>query len=198
VYRFRHWFAELLLVFVGAYAAFWLNGYQEHREEARRHDQILAALENEVTEAIESGKSNSAHQAKVVADFQRAYEAGQMPPLHPFNFTTDYSATDTATLLESGGYQLLQVKTLIALRNVESTLRAGLSTIAHFQKLSDEMIVPNLDEEITFFYDPATRKLRKRFAAYPEALAGVKTFLDDYVEAETNLLKQIQAERRHR
>jgi hypothetical protein len=27
--RFGRWIAELLLVFVGVYGAFWLNGYQE-------------------------------------------------------------------------------------------------------------------------------------------------------------------------
>ena len=30
-------------------------------------------------------------------------------------------------------------------------------------KISDELIVPNLDQDISFFYDPTTTKLRKRF-----------------------------------
>jgi hypothetical protein len=190
------WLAELLLVFFGAYAAFWLNDYQEHELESRRHDQILAALQQEVTEAIESGKKEGAAEEKVVAEFQRALAAGEMPPLSPFNFTSDYSATDIATLLQSGGYQVLNVKTLLALRKVESTVRGGLGAIGHFQKLSDELIVPSLDQDISFFYDPVTRKLRKRFAAYPEALQSVVRFFDDYVRDQTALLKQIENERR--
>jgi uracil-DNA glycosylase len=34
--RLGHWAAQVLLVFLGAYAAFWLNNYQEHQQEARR------------------------------------------------------------------------------------------------------------------------------------------------------------------
>jgi hypothetical protein len=43
--RLARWTAELVLVFIGVYAAFWLNGYQQHQQEAKRRDQILASLE---------------------------------------------------------------------------------------------------------------------------------------------------------
>jgi hypothetical protein len=193
--RLGHWAAELLLVFLGAYAAFWLNNYQEHQQEARRRDQILAALENEITSQLESAKTQGAKQRQIVAEFRRALDAGEMPILRPFSFTTDYSATDAATLLQSGGYQLLSVKTLLALREVESTLRGGLSRITHYQNLSDALIFPNLDQDISFFYDPATKKLRKRFAEYPTVLQSTIDLFDDLEKADTELLAQIRAER---
>ncbi len=193
--RLGHWAAELLLVFLGAYAAFWLTNYQQHRADLRRHDQLLAALENEVTHAIDSATTEAAKEAKTVAVFRQALESGQMPPLHPFSFTSDYSATDIATLLQSGGYELLDVKTLIAIRKVESTLRGGLTAIQHYQKLSDELIVPNLDQDISFFYDPVTKKLRNRFAGYTDALERVRQFFEDYLKSENELLNQIRAER---
>ena len=74
-----------------------------------------------------------------------------MPPLHPFAFITDYSPGDFATLLQSGGTQLLDLQTLTALRSDESVIRWGLSRMARYQKLSDELIVPNLDQDISFF-----------------------------------------------
>ena len=91
--RVGRWAAELVLVFVGVYAAFWLNSYQEHRQEAGRRDQILAALEAQLREGIESGKINRAKQEQKAAEFRRALDAGEMPPLQPFVFTTDYSPT---------------------------------------------------------------------------------------------------------
>ena len=193
--RFGHWAAQVLLVFLGAYAAFWLNNYQEHQQEAKRRDQILAALEHEVTGGRESARTEGAQERQKVAEFRRALDAGEMPPIRPFAFTTDYSATDAATLLQSGGYQLLDVKTLIALRKTESTLRGGLSRIMHYEKLSDELIVPNLDQEISFFYDPATKALRKRFAEYPTVLQTCVDFFDDLEKADTELLAQIRSER---
>ncbi len=187
--------AELILVFVGVYAAFWLNNYQQHLQEAKRRDQILASIEQTLRDGIESGKINGAQEERQAAEFQLALDAGEMPRLHPFVFTTDYTPIDLATLLQSGGIELLDVETLTALRNDESVIRWGLSRMAHYQKLSDELIVPNLDQDISFFYDPAAKKLRKRFEMYPEALKATVKFAHDLEKTHTELLKRIQAER---
>jgi hypothetical protein len=193
--RFGRWAAELLLVFVGVYAAFWLNNYQQHRQDAERRDQILASLEQELREGIQSGKINRVKEEQEAAEFRRALEAGEMPPLKPFVFTTDYSPSDWATMLQSGGVHLLDVQTLMAVRNDESVIRWGLSRMAWYQKLSDELIVPNLDQDISFFYDPATKKLRKRFEIYLEALQARVRFANELERTHTELLKRIQAER---
>jgi hypothetical protein len=193
--RFGRWVAELLLVFIGVYAAFWLNNYQQHRQDVERRDRILASLEQELRRGIESGKVEAAKEEREAAEFRRALEAGETPSLHPFVFTTDYSPGDIATLLQSGGVELLDVKTLVVLRQMESVIRWGLSDMQRYQKLSDEVIVPNLDQDISFFYDPATRKLRKRFEIYPQALEATVKFAHDLDRTKTELLKQIQAER---
>ena len=193
--RIGRWAAELVLVFVGVYAAFWLSNYQQHRQDAERRDRILASLEEELRRGIESGKLETAKEELEATEFRRGLDAGEMPPLRPFVFTTDYSPGDFATWLQAGGIQLLDVKTLTTLRELESVIRWGLNDIARYQKLSDELIVPNLDQDISFFYDPATRKLRKRFEIYPEALDATVKFAHDLDRTKTALLKQIQAER---
>ncbi len=194
--RLARWAAELLLVFVGVYAAFWLNNYEQGKEQAKRRDQILAYLEQRLEDGISSAKTDGAEEEKLVAAFKHSLAAGEMPPLHPFSFSTDYNPTDIATLLQSGGIELLDVKTLTVLRQLESTVRGDLSAMAHFEKLSDELIAPNLDQDISFFYDPATKKLRKRFEKYPEALELVVKLFHDMEKTQTDLLKQIQAERK--
>ena len=194
--KIGRWIAELVLVFIGVSAAFWLNNVQQLQQEAKRRDQILASLERTLREGIESGRINGAKEEQQAAAFRHALDAGEMPPLHPFVFTTDYSAGDFATLLQSGGIELLDVDTLTAVRNDESVIRWGLSRMAHYQKLTDELIVPNLDQDISFFYDPIARKLRKRFEMYPEALQSTVKFAHDLDRTHTELLKRIQAERR--
>jgi hypothetical protein len=196
--RLGHWAAELLLVFLGAYAAFRLTNYQQHRADLHRHDQILAFLEQEMKEGLENTKRDAEQHDRIAAEFRRAVGAGEMPPLNPFSFTTDYSASDTSSLLQAGGYEVLDVKTLAALRELETTIRWGLDRMTHYQKLSDELIMPNLDQNISFFYDPATKQLRKRFSQYPEMLESVATFFHDLEKAKRELLTQIQAERQKR
>jgi len=197
---FAGWIAELILVFISVYAAFWLNNYQQHRQDIERRHQILAFIEQILSEGIESSKVNRAReQEPEAAEFRRALAAGEMPPLRPFVFITDYSPSDLATMLQSGGVQLLDVQTLRALRKDESVIRWGLARMARYQKLSDELIVPNLDQDSSFFYDPATKKLRKRFQVYPDAMEARMKFANELERTHTDLLKQIQAERqRHR
>jgi hypothetical protein len=194
--RLARWIAELILVFVGVYAAFWLSNYQQRQQDAERRDQILAFIEQTLSEGIDSSKRNRANeQEPEAAEFRRALGAGEMPPLHPFTFITDYSPSDLATMLQSGGVQLLDLQTLRALRSDESVIRRGLQRMARYQKLSDELIVPNLGQDISFFYDPVTKKLRKQFEIYPQALEDRVDFARELERTHTDLLKQIQAER---
>src|SRR5206468_6342156 len=87
--RLGDWVAELVLVFVGVSAAFWLSNYQQHRQDAERRDQILAFIEQQLSEGIESSKVNRAQeQEPEAAEFRRALDAGEMPPLRPFVFIT--------------------------------------------------------------------------------------------------------------
>src|SRR5207253_11001658 len=153
--------------------------YQQRRQDIERRDRILASIEQTLREGIESNKVSRAKEQQQAAEFRRALDAGEMPSLQPFVFTTDYSPGDFAALLQSGGIQLLDLETLTALRNDETIIRWGLSRMARYQKLSDELIVPNLDQDISFFYDPATKKLRKRFEMYPEALQATVKFAND-------------------
>jgi len=155
-------------------------------------------LEQLLNEGIDNAKTLGAKEDRIVAGFQQALQAGEMPPLRSFRFTTDYNPSDIATLLQSGGVELLDVKTLTVLRQLESVIRWGLSRMAHYQQLSDELIVPNLDQDLSFFYDPPTKKLRKRFEIYPEALQTELNFFRELEKAETELLKQIQVERQRR
>ena len=195
--RLARWAAELVLVFIGVSAAFWLNNYQQSRQDAERRDRMLASIEQTLREGIEGSKINRAKQEREAAEFRRALDAGEMPPLHPFVFITDYTPSDLATVLQSGGIQLLDLQTLTALRNDESVIRWGLSRMARYQKLSDELIVPNLNQDISFFYDPVTRKLRKQFEIYPDALDATVKFANELEHTHTELLKRIQAERQH-
>jgi hypothetical protein len=194
--RFGRWVAELVLVFVGVYAAFWLSNFQQRQQDSERRDRILAYIEQTLSEGIESSKANRAkEQEPEAAEFRRALDAGEMPPVGPFVFITDYSPSDLATMLQSGGVQLFDVQTLKALRSDESVIRWGLARMGRYQKLSDELIVPNLGQDISFFYDPVTKKLRRQFEIYPKALEARVDFAHELERTHSELLKQIQAER---
>jgi hypothetical protein len=76
--RLGRWAAELVLIFVGVYAAFWLNNYQQRQQDAERRDRILASIERTLRDGIESSKINRvAEQEPAAAEFRRALDAGR-------------------------------------------------------------------------------------------------------------------------
>ena len=196
--KIGRWFAELVLVFIGAYAAFWLSNYQQHQEQARQRDQILASLELQLEEGVRNTKQEITKATAEAHEFQRAVENGERPRLHRFTFTTDYNPGDIATLLQAGGIELLQVKTLTTLRDFESVVRWGLSRMAHYQKLSDELIAPALGQDAAFFYEENATQLRERFDFYPEALQARLDFFRELEQKQGQLLSQIKSERQKR
>jgi type II secretory pathway component PulJ len=68
------WLAELLLVFIGVYAAFWLNDFQQAQQRARQRDQILASLERQLQEGVENTKAQAARATQERGEFQQALE----------------------------------------------------------------------------------------------------------------------------
>src|SRR5262249_19132574 len=154
--------------------------------------------EHELETGINNAKEQAAHSQVEVRDFGRALQNGERPRLSRFTFTTDYNPGDIATLLQAGGIELLEVKTLTTLRAFESVVRWGLSRMAHYQKLSDELIAPNLGQDSSFFYQEDGRHLRAQFDFYPEALQARRDFFNELQEKETQLLGQIKSERQRR
>src|SRR5436305_15150733 len=98
LWRIGRWTAELLLVFVGVYAAFWLKNYQQRRQDAERHDRILASIETTRREGIQSNKVNSVGQQHDAAALRRALDTGEIPPIRPFVFVTHYNPSDIVTM----------------------------------------------------------------------------------------------------
>lgn len=175
-----------------------MNSYQERQRDVKRRDIILESLEESVKEALVSAQQNAGAQKKRASEFRRALDAGEMPQVRPFSFVADYSPSDIATLLQAGGVELLDPKTLTALRNTESIIRGGLALMTRFEKISDQVIVTHLNEGNAVFYDPTTKKLRPSVERYPDGLDAAAKFFHEMEKSEKDLLRQLQTERARR
>lgn len=177
------WTAELVTVFVGVYAAFMLNNYQSHRHERERRGQIIDWAEKEYTDLRTNMDAVAEQTRKQGEDFNRRIQAGETPALYAFDFRSDYNPADFTSLLQSGGFDLLEVDTVRALREVEGSLRQLTDVLRHDQQLCDALIRPNLDKDPSFFYDVPARKLRPAYAWY-----------GNYFSTEAEFHTQMQAE----
>lgn len=170
------WAAELVTVFVGVYAAFMLNNHQSHRHERERRGQIIDWAEKVYSELLTNMDIGAEETRRQGEDFDRRLKAGETPALYAFDFRSDYNPADFTSLLQSGGFDLLEIDTVRALREVEGTLRQLIDVLRHDQGLCDALIRPNLDKDPSFFYDVPARKLRPTYAWYGNYFATQAEF----------------------
>lgn len=184
----RRRLAELLIVFFGVSAAFFLNRFETDRRDTQRRGQILAALEREGIGFAEELRSDIAQAEEFYADFDRRLAAGEMPPLSIWSTNSGYSTSDDAMLLQAGGLEVLDVDTVELLRNVNN-LQRSLTAARHNQ--FEQSLMELTNHEQGDFYDPNTRQLRRRYAWYPpiqhQLIARAKVLL----EAEEKLLQHL-------
>jgi hypothetical protein len=190
---------ELVIVFIGVYAAFILSAHQSHEQERQRREQILALLAKGVAATAASLNQTTAAYDRRMNDFLTQLAKGEMPEVTAISWATSYNPDERNWLLQAGGLELLEIETIVRLKELDAVARTGFATMAHYQQISDQLIVPHTGEGRAFFYDPATKQLRNDYAQYPEMLKEGSRVLHELGEKTDHLVLQLKAEHdRHR
>jgi hypothetical protein len=190
---------ELVIVFIGVYAAFMLSAHQSHEHERQRRGQILALLAKGAAASVASLKQSMVDYDRRMNEFLTQLAKGEMPEITAISWATDYNPDERNWLLQAGGLELLDIETIVRMKELDSAARTGLGTMAHYQQISDQLIVPHAGEGRAFFYEPATKQLRSEYAQYPEILKEGSRVLHALGEKTDRLVSQLRAEQnRHR
>lgn len=187
---------ELVIVFIGVYAAFILSNYQSHQQERQRRGQILALLEKGAAATAASLKQTTAAYDQRMNEFLTQLAKGEMPGVTAISWATSYNPEERNWLLQAG-LELLDIDTIVRLKELDAAARTGFATMAHYQQISDQLIVPHAGESPAFFYDPATKQLRSEYAQYPEMLREGSRVLHELSEKTDRLVAQLRAEQDH-
>ena len=190
---------ELIIVFIGVYAAFILSAHQSHEQERQRRGQILALLAKGAAATAASLKQTTLDYDRRMNEFVTGLAKGEMPEVTAISWATTYNPDERNWLLQAGGLELLDIETIVRLKEVDAVARTGFATMAHYQQISDQLIVPHVGEGRTFFYDPATKQLRADYAQNPEMLKEGSRVLHELGEKTDRLAAQLRTEQdRHR
>jgi len=190
---------ELVIVFIGVYAAFILSAHQSHQQERQRRGQILALLEKGAAASSASVKHSMESYDARLNEFLTRLAKGEMPEVTAISWATAFNANERNWLLQAGGLELLEIETIVRIKELDAIAQIGFGTMAHYQQISDQTIVPHLTEGRAYFYDPATKQLRNEYAQYPEMLKEGSRVLHEVSEKIDRLVAQLRAEQeRHR
>ena len=189
VTRFGWLIAELIFVFLGLYGAFLLERMHDEEMDQMRKRQILQALVDEFTEYEKelTSASSSLDEGHGVPFFT-AYAGGERPfptPI-PFGSMASVNTGIWEAMLQSGGIEVLEVELIQKVQVFFKKLQDLLDLYARFERLSESMILPDLDQNKTFFYEMEGPELRDKYKWYVNSLFTIGMSLRDLSEKAGN------------
>lgn len=160
---------ELLVVFIGVFGASML-AEREARKADQEHGRALRrALATELAFIHSQGRAMSFETIDAYAD---AISSGERPPLQPFSSRIGFAPDVWEAALASGGVRLLEPELMLELSNFYGSMRAFLAQLDDHRADTREILLPNLDQPSSEFYDDSGA-LRPKYAWYLEHLRWV-------------------------
>jgi hypothetical protein len=171
--RFGWLMAELVFVFLGMYGAFLLERMHDDDMDLLRKRQILQALVDEFEDyEKELGSASTSLDEAYGVPFFTAYSAGEKPfptPI-PYGGMGSVNTGIWEAMLQSGGIEVLEVEVIQQVQVFFKKLQDLLDLYSRFERLTEQMILPEMDQEVSFFYQAEGPELRDKYKWYVNSL----------------------------
>ena len=168
--------AELLLIFLGMYGAFLLERMHDDDMDLLRKKQILQALVDEFSNYEEElGSASHGLDEGYGIPFFTAYSSGEKPfptPI-PFGGMGSVNTGIWEAMLQSGGIEVLDVEIIQEVQGFFKKLQDLLDLYSRFERLTENLILPKMDEPVDFFYESSSIELRNKYKWYVNSLFTV-------------------------
>jgi len=128
--------------------------------------------------------------------FFTAYSSGDKPfprPI-PFGGMGSVNTGIWEAMLQSGGIEVLEVELIQGVQGFFKKLQDLLDLYSRFERLSESMILPEMDQSVDFFYEPEGSELRDKYKWYVNSLFTVGMSLRELSEQAKTTKELLLAE----
>lgn len=160
---------EIVIGFVGVYAAFALGAYKERRDMIDRRHQIKRALIAEIRPIVQVAENNIMGYERALAEFDSSAKAGRPAP-QAFIESVGLNDHVWEATKQAGGLNLIDVPTFVALSQFYNMNSNMLAQYAQLREFSIAEILPRQAGGPRAFLEPGTTKERASFVIYRRAL----------------------------
>ena len=159
--------AQLVVVFLGVFGAFLLDGCREERASLAKKELLLQSLSGDFAAGVEGlEEALERFDQSYKGSFLDPLERGERPPLVPIPLPPTVDSEGWDAMLGAGGLEVLD---LDLIREVEITIYSsnGLGVMSsEFNAYVREILVPNLDAGEDEFYRAGSPELRQKYLWY--------------------------------
>jgi len=194
IWRRISWLAaECLVVFIGVYLAFLLEGYRTAQQNEQKQQQIYSALYT-IFDGMSSDLDNANSFQRDFADpFLEAYENGEMPRPRPLPFAGSGFSTDSwSAMLQAGGINLLDVSFILRIEEFYGGARFIDKQLGNYNRLSNQILLPNAEADLDTFYDTETGSIRPQFSWYIEFMRTFPNSIERLNEGAGDILTALE------
>jgi len=173
--------AELVVVFLGVYGAFWVDDIRDERDRAERTVQVVLALQQDLDDYAEVSGGFAAHIENGLQVWNDAAERGEMPVPFVFRiFGAEKPPIATWEVVrQSELAELLNTTLLYELGFFYNELDGYGDRYVRYAVFTESEVLPLMKVGNSSFYTADGKKLLPRFAAHMDRL---REFLQFSVE----------------
>jgi hypothetical protein len=187
--------AELVVVFLGVYGAFWVENFRDQQDREERTGQVIRVLQQDLKDYIEVSGAFNDHIKQGLREWSEARDRGETPP--PFVFRvygaekpplSTWEAVRQAQLAE-----LLQANLLYELGFFYNELSGIGDRYVRYAVFTEVEVLPLLKTGSSSFYLEDGSRLLPRFEAHMDRLREYKRLGDGTVAWATCLLGRLES-----
>jgi hypothetical protein len=184
---------EIVIGFIGVYAAFALGAYKERRDAVERRHQIKRALIAEIRPIVQIADNNIAEYERVLAQFDSSVKAGRPAP-QPFIESVGLNDHVWEATKQAGGLNLIDVPTFVALSQFYNMNSNMIAQYGQLREFSIAEILPRQAGGPGAFLEPGTTKERAAFVIYRRALGRLANMSRSLRSGGDTLLVRLAAD----
>lgn len=182
---------DMLVVFLGVYAAFALDSYRQMQQQKQREETIIKSLLVEFSESQKTLDAMLPQINTLVDSLTIAYETGMMPRLPFMQAAISHRSQYWETMMQMGGFDVLDIDFVLKMEDYHAQVETLQETSKKFEQLCIQLILPQADAEISEFYNTETQKLKHRYSWYFPTLKNFKNKFHELHAQNRELLKYI-------
>ncbi len=186
--------AELVVVFLGVYGAFWVENYRDQQDQIDRTEQVILALQQDLRDYVEVTDAFNKHVEDGLRDWAGARESGEAPA--PFVFRIYGAETPPLSTWEvvrqAGLAELLQANLLYELGFFYNEIAGMGARYIRYAEFTESEVLPLAKIGSASFYS-ADGKLLPRFAAHMDRLRELGNFMGESVEWASCILERLES-----
>ena len=170
--------AELVVVFLGVYGAFWVDNFRDQQDQEARTEQVILALKQDLSDYISVSGSFNEYMEVGLQEWSNGRDRGETLP--PFVFRI-FGAEKPPPLTwqavsQSQLTELLDANLLYELGFFYNELSGIGDRYVRYAEFTESEVLPLLKLDSSIFYTQDGNRLLPRFEAHMDRLREYKNF----------------------